>query len=149
MTRTDPDIPFSHGLSRRHARKKALCIGVPYLGLDEAWQLPMAVRDPLALRDLLVDSFDFNEDDVKILVDDGCHILPTRENIVEHIGRLVYDLQAGDHLVFHCLFHVFSFLSSGKNDMSKFLDTVHKFLTKMVMKKKMDWMKLFGHPMSK
>jgi len=68
--------------------KKALCIGVQYHALaakhpsEQYLELNGTHHDPLMIRDLLIDKLGFSRKDITVLMDDGEHVEPTRENII-------------------------------------------------------------------
>ncbi|KAK7001431.1 Metacaspase type II [Favolaschia claudopus] len=80
-------------------KKRALLIGIRksygYADLD------MAHDDVYEMRDLLVEVYHYEESEVTILLDDGAHVLPTRDNILAAIAVFVKNVKAGDRLCFH------------------------------------------------
>ncbi|KAF7347408.1 Metacaspase type II [Mycena venus] len=57
------------------------------------------------VRELLKDCYGYYDPDITILVDDGVHVQPTRNNILKAIRDLVKDAKAGDHFCFHYCGH--------------------------------------------
>lgn len=75
--------------------KKALVIGVDkYINPD--WNLQGCVADASAMYNLLIKNFEFDRDDVRMIVDRRA----TTENIRSRLDWLVRDTHAGDSLVF-------------------------------------------------
>ena len=75
--------------------KKAFCVGIndyPYEGND----LNGCVNDANAWAELLVNSFDFSQSDVKIIYDSEA----TKGNIIDGVKDLLAGAQSGDVLVF-------------------------------------------------
>ena len=75
--------------------KKALCIGIndyPYEGSD----LNGCVNDARAWADLLISHFDFNRDDVKLLIDAQA----TKAETLTGLQSLLANAKSGDTLVF-------------------------------------------------
>ncbi|OCH87218.1 hypothetical protein OBBRIDRAFT_796394 [Obba rivulosa] len=88
----------------RPPARKALSVAVRYRHLkavDPYLELPDTHNDPPIVHNLLTQVYGFNEEDITILMDDGHHVLPTRENILKAMHDLVVDTQPGDELVFH------------------------------------------------
>ncbi|KAJ7064624.1 peptidase C14, caspase domain-containing protein [Mycena amicta] len=88
----------------REPKRKALLIGINSLSSSDEGHptLHGPQRDAKDMKKLLVDSYDFLEEDIQLLVDDGHsdHLQPDRANIMLAIKRLVNDTRAGDKLFF-------------------------------------------------
>ncbi|OBZ67770.1 Metacaspase-1 [Grifola frondosa] len=83
--------------------KKALCIGLRYGNLrkiHEDLELTGAHNDPERMRKLLVDHYEYKEEDIVILRDDN-GLEPTKDLITKKMQDLVRGAQPGDHFVFH------------------------------------------------
>ncbi|PAV15400.1 peptidase C14 [Pyrrhoderma noxium] len=93
--------------------RRALLVGITYKDLQdklsetypdvkESFELPGAHKDPLTIRKLLIDLYNYKEEDITILMDDnsGNYKKPTRDNMVAHMKNLVENVKPGDHLVF-------------------------------------------------
>ncbi|KAH8101125.1 peptidase C14, caspase domain-containing protein [Cristinia sonorae] len=94
-------MTISPPLSLRVPQKKALLIAVRYGQLrDWNLELPATHRDPITTRNLLQDVYGWKSEDITILMDDGKHRDPTRDNIIQAMKELVMDAQSGDHFVF-------------------------------------------------
>ncbi|KAF8965366.1 hypothetical protein BDZ97DRAFT_1918225 [Flammula alnicola] len=63
-------------------------------------------RDVRAMRDLLVNVYHYDPQDITVLIDDDhpFHKQPTRDNILEEIDNLIRDAQENDRFFFHCEF---------------------------------------------
>ncbi|KAK0185779.1 caspase domain-containing protein [Armillaria mellea] len=87
--------------SQCNGRKKALCIGINYLGQDG--ELNGCINDAHNIRNFLCTHFGYREEDVVMLTDDSQHHrqIPTRENILYAMRWLVKDAQPDDSLFFH------------------------------------------------
>lgn len=85
--------------------KRALSIGIRYDGLKDkegrSLELDGTHSDPPTIFRLLTRTFGYKPQDITILMDDGQHTMPTRENIIRAMKDLVRDAHPGDHFVFH------------------------------------------------
>ncbi|KAK7001448.1 Metacaspase type II [Favolaschia claudopus] len=81
--------------------KKALLIGVRVCQSAGYGDLDVAHDDVRKMRDLLIEVYHYEESEITILLDDGLHTQPTRENILAAIGEFVKNVKAGDKLCFH------------------------------------------------
>ncbi|KAJ7136837.1 peptidase C14, caspase domain-containing protein [Mycena epipterygia] len=94
---------------RRESKKKALLIGINGLSSPNAdlRELHGPHQDVAEMRGLLIATYDYKEDDIQVLVDDGVpeHVQPDRQNIMIAIENLVNDTRSGDKLFFHYCGH--------------------------------------------
>ncbi|KAK6977613.1 Metacaspase type II [Favolaschia claudopus] len=81
--------------------KRALLIGIRSCKSDGYEDLNMAHDDVYKMRDLLIEVYQYEESEITILLDDGAHALPTRDNILAAIAVFVENVKAGDRLFFH------------------------------------------------
>lgn len=85
------------------APKRALIIGCNYPGTDD--ELKSCVNDAFDIKEMLQNNFNYNAEDIRILVDvpsPGCSSLsPTRLNIIKHMKWLINGAKPGDSLFFH------------------------------------------------
>ncbi|KAF9816915.1 hypothetical protein IEO21_03789 [Rhodonia placenta] len=95
------------GLPKYLGRKKALLIGINYDSQEspsdtDFVQLAGPRADALEFRKLLLEKYEYEEDDIVLLTDDAAHsaVLPTRHNIISEIEKLVRGARAGDRFVF-------------------------------------------------
>lgn len=100
---------FVHNLSviGQAMARKALLIGICYSHPERFFKdgrsakLDGSHRDVQNVKKLLIDRFQYTEQDIVLYMDDGVHVEPTRANIINGIKQLVADAQPGDHLFFH------------------------------------------------
>jgi hypothetical protein len=82
--------------------KKALLIGINYFGSSCA--LNGCITDVVNMKHALLTLYGFTEADITVLTDEPGQALdkiPTKDNILKHMGTLVTGVQPGDSLVFH------------------------------------------------
>ncbi|CAK7902869.1 metacaspase-1 [[Candida] anglica] len=104
-----PSVPQSFGqntgmtyqYSNCTGRKKALLIGINYIGTDNA--LRGCINDVKNMSRFLNERFGYQWDDMVILTDDQNQQarLPTKDNIIRAMQWLVKDARPNDSLVFH------------------------------------------------
>lgn len=80
----------------RSGRKRALLVGINKYQIPNA-DLNGCVNDVTRMRDLLVDVYGFDPDNIRLLTDERA----TREGILERLYWLFEGSQAGDEIVFH------------------------------------------------
>ncbi|KIK67829.1 hypothetical protein GYMLUDRAFT_794925 [Collybiopsis luxurians FD-317 M1] len=82
-------------------RKKALCIGVNYLG--ERHALHGCINDAKAMRKFLIRNHGYKSEDIVLLTDDSPNprSRPTRRNIIDAMHWLVQSAHCHDSLFFH------------------------------------------------
>ncbi|XP_058006626.1 metacaspase-1-like [Hevea brasiliensis] len=82
-------------------RKRALLVGVTYK--NSKYKLKRTVNDVKNMRNLLINSFGFNPQNIIVLTEDEKEpgLTPTKKNIKIYLKWLVHDCQAGDSLVFY------------------------------------------------
>ncbi|KAG2149074.1 metacaspase-1 [Suillus bovinus] len=87
--------------SQCNGKKKALCIGINYIGQSE--QLRGCINDANNIKRFLATQFGYKEEDMVILTDDARdpRQLPTRQNILRAMEWLVRDARPNDSLFFH------------------------------------------------
>ncbi|CAG8566839.1 1211_t:CDS:2, partial [Acaulospora colombiana] len=88
-----------HGYEKSNCtgKKKALLIGINYVGSE--YQLKGCFNDVNRIKKLLINHYDFKESDIVTLMDDNpadSGKIPTRENIIRHIKKLLEDPQKHD-----------------------------------------------------
>ncbi|KAI0716503.1 peptidase C14, caspase domain-containing protein [Earliella scabrosa] len=101
-------MPGVSRVSGRAVARKALLIGIQYENNPTMSQngqtIPGAHNDPQILRDLLIEHYEYKDEDITILIDsdddDESHACPTRENILAAMRNLVADARPGDRFVF-------------------------------------------------
>jgi metacaspase-1 len=86
--------------SSASGQRRALLVGINYVGQGYG-QLRGCHNDVLNVKNFICQVHGFPERDVLVLMDDGQHNYPTRENIVRALQKLVALSQAGDAVFFH------------------------------------------------
>ncbi|KAJ1306518.1 hypothetical protein OPQ81_007520 [Rhizoctonia solani] len=98
----DQQSTYAQSLNAFHPRrKKALCIGINYIGLSV--HLKGCINDVHNIADFLSAQFGYKKENIRKLTDDATdpRYLPTRENIIAAMRWLVEDAQPTDSLFFH------------------------------------------------
>lgn len=87
--------------SQCNGRKKALCIGVNYIG--QSAELKGCINDARNVSRFLMQNYGYREDDIVMLTDDAPNPaqIPTKANIERAMQWLVRDAQPNDSLFFH------------------------------------------------
>ncbi|GMH29442.1 hypothetical protein Nepgr_031285 [Nepenthes gracilis] len=83
------------------AKRLAVLVGCNYP--DTEYELQGCINDVLEMRDLLVERFRFDPNDIEMLTDEpgGSAIIPTGANIKKALERMVDRAEEGDVLYFH------------------------------------------------
>ncbi|CAE6408504.1 unnamed protein product [Rhizoctonia solani] len=83
------------------SKKKALCIGINYIG--QAVQLQGCINDVHNIADFLIAQFGYKKENIRKLTDDATdpRDLPTKDNIIAAMRWLVADAQPTDSFFFH------------------------------------------------
>lgn len=74
--------------------RRAVIIGINYVG--QQGQLSGCHNDAINMMEYIKDVHGFQEENIAVLLDDGEHTSPTRENILEAYKNLVAQSKAGD-----------------------------------------------------
>lgn len=87
--------------SQCNGKKKALCIGINYVGQKE--ELRGCINDANNMKRFLSAQFGYKEEDMVILTDDARdpRQIPTQQNILRAMEWLVRDARPNDSLFFH------------------------------------------------
>ncbi|KAF8897955.1 peptidase C14 [Mucidula mucida] len=82
-------------------RKKALCIGINYIGQDA--ELGGCINDAHNMKRFICQQYGYQPDDIVMLTDDSRDPvrIPTRQNMINAMQWLVRDAQPNDSLFFH------------------------------------------------
>ncbi|KZV98148.1 peptidase C14 [Exidia glandulosa HHB12029] len=85
---------------------KALLVGIQYKGRkfkdnDASAELTESHRDVKRVRQLIMQKYGYTADHIKLMMDDGVNMQPTRANIIGQIHNLVKGAKSGDRLFFH------------------------------------------------
>ncbi len=110
-------IPKNH-----NGKKRALIIGIRYKGM--AWELPGCHNDCHNMIKYLKTIHGFTDDDITILMDDGVHVDPTRDNIIKAFHRFAFSAKAGDAAFFHFSGHGSSKVDASGDEASGFDQTL-------------------------
>lgn len=78
----------------RSGKRRAMIIGVNYVG--QQGQLKACHNDADNMKEYLIKAQGFNEEEMLILKDDGRHMMPTKQNIMDGFVRLTQYSQPGD-----------------------------------------------------
>lgn len=96
----DVNSPFNFvPEDKANGTKRALLIGINYEG--QSGELSGCHNDVLNIKNYIVNALGFQEENIMVLLDDGNHIDPTRENIMSAYSRLVQESEAGDAVFCH------------------------------------------------
>lgn len=95
-----PQQPYFE-YSQCTGKKKALCIGINYIGTSQA--LAGCINDAHNMSKFLCDKFGYKQDDIVMLTDDARNPrqIPTRANMIAAMHWLVADARPNDSLFFH------------------------------------------------
>ncbi|WVW81989.1 metacaspase-1 [Kwoniella bestiolae CBS 10118] len=82
-------------------RRKALCIGINYIGSSQA--LAGCINDAHNVQKFLIERYNYKAEDIVMLTDDARNQrqIPTRNNIIQACQWLTQDAQPNDALFFH------------------------------------------------
>jgi len=90
----DVSEPVSFAPSDSEGTKRAVVVGINYVGQEG--ELSGCHNDAMNMKEYLIDVHGFKEENMTILLDDGQHIEPTRENILDAYKNLVQSSEPGD-----------------------------------------------------
>lgn len=79
--------------------KRALLIAINYFGQNG--ELSGCINDALNMKQYIMDVWGFEEENIILLMDDGEHMNPTRENIMNAYRSLVSKSEEGDSVFCH------------------------------------------------
>lgn len=68
--------------------KKALLIGINYYSTPQN-QLNGCINDVMNMKNVLMDAYDYKEENIRVLRDDASASLPTRQNIISALKQIV------------------------------------------------------------
>ncbi|KAI8982005.1 caspase domain-containing protein [Mycotypha africana] len=112
-------------LSSCRGRKKAVLIGINYIGSDS--ELRGCINDAQSMRALLTTQFNFSEDNMLVLTDDqpvDGQLYPTKKNMIAAMKWLVQDSQPNDSLFFHYSGHGGSVKDSNGDEIDGYDETI-------------------------
>ncbi len=78
-------------------RFNALLVGINYIGTPN--ELDGCINDVNNMKKLLIESFGFTEENI-IMLTDNTAILPTKENIINELTKLIKNAVSGDRIFF-------------------------------------------------
>lgn len=113
-----------NNVSNCHGRKRALLIGINYIGTDA--ELRGCINDVHNIRNFLIKNFNWPKEAFRCLTDDSgdSTLQPTKENIINAMRWLVSDSEAGDSLFFHYSGHGATLPNKNPNDIDQSDDTI-------------------------
>eukprot|EP00565_Helicotheca_tamesis_P000091 CAMPEP_0185735454 /NCGR_PEP_ID=MMETSP1171-20130828/25339_1 /TAXON_ID=374046 /ORGANISM="Helicotheca tamensis, Strain CCMP826" /LENGTH=329 /DNA_ID=CAMNT_0028405775 /DNA_START=34 /DNA_END=1023 /DNA_ORIENTATION=+ len=93
------DVNETMEIVKGDGAKRALLIGINYVGQNG--ELSGCHNDVLNIKEYLMDVQGFEEENITVLMDDGVHHEPTRDNIIAGYRRLVAESVDGDTVFCH------------------------------------------------
>lgn len=90
--------PVNFAPTNKNGAKRALLIGINYSGTNK---LSGCQNDVFNMKAYLKDVWGFQDSNIVLLVDDGVHTNPTRQNIMAALWNLVQSCKSGDACTFH------------------------------------------------
>ncbi|KAJ1976182.1 Ca(2+)-dependent cysteine protease, partial [Dimargaris xerosporica] len=111
-------------LSHCNGRKRALLIGINYIGQSQA--LKGCINDVRNIKRFLIELFNFREADMVILTDDAHdpQSQPTRANIIRGMNWLVSGAQPNDSFFFHFSGHGSQVKDSSGDEIDGYDETI-------------------------
>jgi hypothetical protein len=82
-----------------HSEKRAVLIGIQYTGQSNG--IPNSHQDVMNMSNYLINILGFQEHNVVRLMDDGRHLEPTHQNILQNLKQLCNRSKAGDVAFIH------------------------------------------------
>jgi metacaspase-1 len=79
---------------------RAVMIGINYVGAEQG-ELSGCHNDALNMKNYIMKVHGFDEENIVVLLDDGEHESPTKENILAAIAKVASETQPGDALFLH------------------------------------------------
>jgi metacaspase-1 len=80
--------------------RRALLIGINYIGHDQG-VLSGCQNDVKNMVEYIKDVHGFSDENITILMDDGEHEMPTKENMMAAYAKIVEDSEPGDAILLH------------------------------------------------
>jgi len=80
--------------------RRAVMIGINYVGHDSG-VLSGCHNDVLNMKKYIMDVHGFEEENIVVLMDDGIHASPTKENMIQAYEQIVADSEDGDAVFLH------------------------------------------------
>lgn len=79
--------------------KRAVLIGINYFG--QSGELSGCINDCLNMKDYIMDVWGFKEENITVLMDDGSHTRPTKNNILSAYKKIASQSRSGDAVFCH------------------------------------------------
>lgn len=126
-----PGMQSDHGMSYAYSnnsgKRKALFIGINYLGSRN--QLEGCINDALAMQRFAMQNYGYQQNDCVVLTDDynnrnNARAIPTRANIIDAMHWLVSNAQPNDSLIFHYSGHGSTVKDQDGDEESGFDETI-------------------------
>lgn len=102
--------------------KRAVMIGINYIG--QSGELAGCHNDVLNMKEYIMDVHEFEEDNITVLMDDGVHSNPTRNNIMFAYEKIVMESQPGDVVYLHYSGHGGKLRDDGNDEEDGFDETL-------------------------
>jgi hypothetical protein len=81
--------------------KKALIIGINYLNSPQNLRLNGCIDDVINMRNMLINTYKYDADNIVILRDDDANHLPTFSNILSNLSKLANESENLEEIWFH------------------------------------------------
>jgi len=94
-----PNRQYSFQYSRCTGQKKALIIGINYIGQEA--ELKGCINDAHNMRNFLCSHFGYNSRDIVMLNEESQNVRPTRANMIQAMQSFVQNAKPHDSLFFH------------------------------------------------
>lgn len=95
----DVDTKFDLTPADSTGTKRAVLIGINYVGQEGA--LAGCHNDVLNMKEYIMNVHGFEEDNIEVLMDDGVHKDPTKDNIMAAYDKIAKDSKSGDVVFCH------------------------------------------------
>jgi hypothetical protein len=96
----DPDVKIKFSPVQNGASKRAILVGITHAGQDKMMELSSCHKEVDNMKRYLRANHGYTDDNMDVLMDDGKHELPLRDNILRAFDKLVEFTQPGDTCVF-------------------------------------------------
>jgi len=118
----DVDTKFDITPNDFQGVKRAVLIGINYVG--QQGELAGCHNDVLNMKDYLMDVHGFEESNMTVLLDDGVHSDPTKDNILDAYRNIVKDSQPGDCVYCHYSGHGGKLKDDGNDEADGYDETL-------------------------
>jgi len=100
MTPIDVSTKFDLVPDAATGTRRAVMIGINYVG-DNPGELSGCWNDVLNMKNYIMNVHGFDEENIIILMDDGEHTMPTKENIINAYRTIISQSEDGDAIFLH------------------------------------------------